>query len=270
MKVVIAGGGPIGLAVAWRAPELAHRVTVVDPDPARAAGLVAAGRLAPICELQYGEEAVTQLGLRSNQMWPTFVQDLEEASGSDLAYEANGMLMVARDRDDLAVLDRLASHQEQLSLEVERLNARQMRRLEPALAPSIRGGLHVMSDHAVDPRRLVGALDKAATSLGVERVAGRVVSAGATSVELDTGASEAADAVVLAGGGLDARRGHRRAGGSAADPTGQGSDLAAPGRRAGDSAAACDRWAQRLSGRASPTARSSWVHRRRTSASTGR
>ena len=40
-------------------------VTVHDPDPGRAAAHVAAGMLAPVTELHYGEEALLALNLGS-------------------------------------------------------------------------------------------------------------------------------------------------------------------------------------------------------------
>jgi glycine oxidase len=45
-----------------------------------------------------------------------------------------------------------------LGLAVERLRPSQARRLEPALAPTVRLALEVPGDHSVDPRRLVAAL----------------------------------------------------------------------------------------------------------------
>ena len=43
---------------------------------------------------------------------------------------------------------------EQLGLPAERLTGRECRRLEPMLAPSVRGGLLAAADGSIDPRRL--------------------------------------------------------------------------------------------------------------------
>ena len=69
-----------------------------------------------------------------------------------------GTLVVARDRDEAEALDRLAEFRRGLGLPVERLRPSQARRLEPALAPTIRLALDIASDHSVDPRKLVAAL----------------------------------------------------------------------------------------------------------------
>jgi glycine oxidase len=182
MKVIVAGRGLAGLAAAWRLAQDGHTVTAIGPDGRDGAGRVAAGRLAPICELDFGEEEVFHLGAESNAMWPGFAAQLGEASGVDVGFEPTGMVMVARDGDDAAVLDRLAQHRERLNLGIERLNSRAVRRLEPALGPNVRGGLHVTTDHAVDPRAVVAALHGACRSNDVTFVDATVVAADATSV----------------------------------------------------------------------------------------
>ena len=53
--VVVAGGGLIGLATAWRARLHGLAVTVVDDAPGSGASHVAAGMLAPVAEASYGE-----------------------------------------------------------------------------------------------------------------------------------------------------------------------------------------------------------------------
>ena len=57
-----------------------------------------------------------------------------------------------------------------------RLRGRELRALEPALAPRTRGGLLVGGDHSVDNRALVRALRAACTQTGVQLVAEPVTS----------------------------------------------------------------------------------------------
>src|SRR5512144_1627355 len=197
--VVIVGGGVIGLATAWRAAGRGLRVSLMDPDPGSGASRVAAGMLAPVTEVHYGEERLLALTLASAARYPDFVADLAEASGRDPGYRACGTLAVALDADDRAALDELAAFQASLGLAIERLTGRECRRLEPMLAPSVRGGVLVEGDHQVDPRRLVPALLTAVERAGVtmsraaaaDRVAG---------VRLADGTEIAADVVVLAAG----------------------------------------------------------------------
>lgn len=203
--VVIVGGGVIGLATAWRAAGRGLRVSLVDPDPGSGASRVAAGMLAPVTEVHYGEERLLALTLASAARYPDFVAELAEASGRDPGYRACGTLAVALDADDRAALDELAAFQASLGLAIERLTGRECRRLEPMLAPSVRGGVLVEGDHQVDPRRLVPALLTAVERAGVtmcRAAAAEIVVAAdrVAGVRLADGTEIAADVVVLAAG----------------------------------------------------------------------
>jgi glycine oxidase len=118
--------------------------------------------LAPVAEADAGERALLELGLRSAERWPDFAKELVEAGGIDIDYRTCGTLMLARDRDEAEALDRERSLRERLGLRVERLLPSAARRLEPALAPTLRGALHLPDDHAVDPRLACAALARAA------------------------------------------------------------------------------------------------------------
>ena len=153
--VAVVGGGAIGLACAWRAAQRGARVVVIDAgEPG--AWHVAAGMLAPVAEAEFGERELLQLGLESVRRYAEFCAPLD-----DPGYRTTGTLVVARDRDEAEALDRLAAFQRELGLQVERLRPSQARRVEPALAPTIRLALQIDGDHAVDPRRLVDALGRA-------------------------------------------------------------------------------------------------------------
>ena len=65
-------------------------------------------------------------------------------------------MVVATDAGDRAELDALAALPGRLGRDVERLTGRELRRLEPALGPDVRGGLSVPGDLAVDNRRAAG------------------------------------------------------------------------------------------------------------------
>lgn len=173
--VVVVGGGVIGLSVAWRAARRGLSVAVVDPGPGSGATHAAAGMLAPVSEITYTEEPLLRLGLESLAGWPSFRAELEDASGIDLDYRADGTLEIAYGADDMAYLDDLAAFEETLDLRVERLTGRECRRFEPMLSPSIRGGLLARDDAWVNPRRvieaLIVALEKDGGTLIRERVA---------------------------------------------------------------------------------------------------
>jgi glycine oxidase len=166
--VVVVGGGVIGLAIAWRAAQRGLTVTVLDPTPGMGASHHGAGMLAPVTEVHYGEEDLLRLNLASATRYPSFVAELEDASGTPVGYRTTGTLAVAFDTDDKAALDDLHDYQSSLGLRSQPVTARECRQLEPYLSTAIRGGLLVEGDHQVDPRRLVTALLVACTRTGVD------------------------------------------------------------------------------------------------------
>src|SRR5450432_754929 len=112
--VVVVGGGVIGLTIAWRAAQSGRTVVLLDPSPASGASRQAAGLLAPVTEVHYGEDALLQLNLASARRYPAFAAELEEASGTTIAYRQTGTLALAFDADDKAALDDLHTYQETL------------------------------------------------------------------------------------------------------------------------------------------------------------
>ncbi|MFE9018280.1 glycine oxidase ThiO [Streptomyces sp. NPDC007808] len=165
--VLVIGGGIIGLVTAWRAAGRGFTTAVVDPEPGGGAAQVAAGMLAAVTELHYGEQTLLGLNLASARRYPDFAAELTELTGHDLGYRRCGTLAVALDSDDRAHLRELHALQRRSGLESEWLSGRECRRLEPMLAPGVRGGLRVDGDHQIDPRRLAGALVAACERAGV-------------------------------------------------------------------------------------------------------
>jgi len=208
--VLVIGGGIIGLVTAWRAAQRGFATAVVDPEPGGGAAQVAAGMLAAVTELHYGEQTLLGLNLASARRYPDFAAELTDATGHDLGYRQCGTLAVAQDADDRAHLRELHALQRQSGLESEWLSGRECRRLEPMLAPGVRGGLRVDGDHQIDPRRLAGALVAACERAGVvfhrvwaERF--EVVRNRTTGVTTSDGTELGAGQVVLAAGSLSGR-----------------------------------------------------------------
>ncbi|MCH5675496.1 glycine oxidase ThiO [Streptomyces gilvus] len=208
--VLVVGGGIIGLVTAWRAAQRGFATALVDPEPGGGAAQVAAGMLAAVTELHYGEQTLLGLNLESARRYPDFAAELGELTGDDLGYRRCGTLAVALDADDRAHLRELHALQRQSGLESEWLSGRECRRLEPMLAPGVRGGLRVDGDHQIDPRRLARALVAACEHAGVvfhrawaERL--RVAGERAAGVTTADGTELGAGQVVLAAGSLSGR-----------------------------------------------------------------
>jgi len=166
---VVVGGGVVGLCCAWSVSRRGGRVIVLDrAAPPAGATRVAAGMLAPVGELAFGEPELLRMTLAAAASYPHFVAELEAASGVSCGYSRQGALHVALDRDEAAELRRVHELQRSLGLGAEWLPPRRCRELEPGLTPSFSGGVHAPGEGAIDPRRLTAALLAALAAGGVE------------------------------------------------------------------------------------------------------
>jgi glycine oxidase len=198
--VIIVGGGVIGLGIGWRCRQRGLDVKIIDPDPQAGAWRTAAGMLAPVTELHYGESDLLRLNLESATRYPAFAAELEQQTDVEIGYRPTGTLALAWDGADLGGLRDLHRFQRSLGLDAELLSGRELRQLEPALAPGLPGALLAAGDHSVDNRLLHKALLAANGPVRRQRAA-RV---GAHEVELDDGNVMTAAHVVLAAGAWSA------------------------------------------------------------------
>jgi glycine oxidase len=169
--VVVVGGGVIGLTLAWRARAKGLSVTVLERgEIGMGTSHVAAGMLAPVAEVEFGDagQAVLELGLHSAEMWPEFAAELERCSGEQVGLLRTGTLVLARDEDEARELERQIAFRESLGLRTTRLRPSEAREREPALAPTTRLGMEAPEDHSVDPRLVLVALRRVCERVGVE------------------------------------------------------------------------------------------------------
>lgn len=185
--VLVVGGGIIGLTVAWRARQRGMSVTVLERDATgRGTSHVAAGMLAPVAEVEFGDAGrrLLDLGLRSAEMWAGFAAELEATADMEVGLTRTGTLLVARDDDDARELERQLAFRQSLGLAVQRLRASEARDRESALAPTVRLALEAPDDHSVEPRLVLQALRRVCDASGVDIREHTTVA----SVELDEGA----------------------------------------------------------------------------------
>jgi glycine oxidase len=188
-KIAVVGAGVIGLSIAWRAAKAGWAVVVVDPQPCSGASWVAGGMLAPVTEAWPGEEPLLELGEASLRAWPEFAAEL-----GDVGLRTEGTLVAAFDSADAANLDILADHLASVDRKVDRLSGPELRALEPSISTSIRSGLSVPGDLAVDNRKLLEVLRSKATFI---EQAARAVRPGVVGLD---GSIVDCDVVVIAAG----------------------------------------------------------------------
>lgn len=167
--VIVVGAGLIGLACAWELVHSGATVVVLEKEtPGCGATRVAAGMLAPVGELDFGEPELLAMNLRSRELYPEFVAAVESATGLDTGFRETGALHVALDRDEAGELKRVMELQRSHDLESEWLGPIAARGLEPGVSPGLAGALLVEGDAVVDPRALVEALRSGLAAAGVK------------------------------------------------------------------------------------------------------
>jgi glycine oxidase len=201
MKIVIIGGGVAGLAIGWRLAEAGQDVTVLERgQPGRGATGASAGMLAVTAELQGSGPEEIEFARYSNELWPSFAEKLEAASGRKIGYAVKGALLLA---DDAAALARLDG---QVSPALALLEPPQVRAIAPLVTGGIAGALWSPKEAQVDNRRLGPAL-----AVALQKAGGRLLANEAV-VRLERGPDGrvvgvqtsfgryAGDAVILAAG----------------------------------------------------------------------
>ncbi len=204
-RVAVVGAGVIGCGIALRLAQAGAAVTVLERNkPGAEASSAAAGMLAPQLE-DDGPGPFFDLCLRSRQMYPDFVAEIERLSGMDVGYVRCGALRVAFDEAGAAALEATSARQRAVGLRAEVLSPGDAVALEPLLSPRIRLAVHLPDDHHLENRRLVRALAIAAARAGAifRTASARSIAIrgnAAIGVSLEGGEMVGADAAVIAAG----------------------------------------------------------------------
>jgi len=161
--VVIVGGGIRGLSIAYYLARAGVRVTVVDRGQIGSAASSANAGLVNASQKRPGH--YTTLSLLSGDMYPDFVAGLD----GSVDYQRDGFLRVAETDAEAESLARDAEAQSRVpGIEVEVLDIRAARTLEPALSPRLAAASFCAQDGNVDPLKLVPAVGRAARRHGAE------------------------------------------------------------------------------------------------------
>ena len=118
-SVTIAGAGLIGLSCAWRLAQRGWRVTIFDTgQAAQQASWAGAGMLSPGGEID-SDVALAKLALRSLDLYPVFIRELEEDSGLSVEYRPSAAIEVAMNSATEAALADRAVRQSAIGIESE-------------------------------------------------------------------------------------------------------------------------------------------------------
>jgi glycine oxidase len=151
--VRVAGGGIIGMSIAWRLAQMGIGVTVYDRGRIGGeASWAGAGMLAP-----GGEYTVrsrwSELGVESLALYPEFCRELEEETGNKIDFRLCGAMECAFSDEEAAKLHNRAQSQRAMGIRSERISDREV---------------FFPDDAVVNPRDVVDALRIACERRGVE------------------------------------------------------------------------------------------------------
>ncbi|SEK10608.1 NAD(P)/FAD-dependent oxidoreductase [Paraburkholderia diazotrophica] len=161
--VVVAGGGLVGMAIAYGLARLRLRVAVCDgaDNAYRAArgnfGLVwvqgKGGRCLPYAQWSLG----------SSQRWSTFAAQLSRETGVDVGFERPGGIELFETHAELdkghALLESL--REQDAGLDYEVLDSNALRKRIPAASPELAGALYSRNDGHANPLYTLRALQQA-------------------------------------------------------------------------------------------------------------
>jgi glycine oxidase len=205
-RLLIIGGGVVGLAVGWKVAQRGVAVTILERGQAGCeASWAAAGMLGAAAEAHFQDARNVPLRNASLALYPAFVRELEAATGQDVDYRTEGTIELSLEADHTAELRRHYDYQREHGLPVEWLSGDAVRELEPQLSNYAAAGVLCAADHQVDNRRLVTALRAAFLGAGGElheqtEVERLIVEQGRCVGVLAAGERRPADAVLVAAG----------------------------------------------------------------------
>jgi glycine oxidase len=165
MRVLIVGGGVIGCSIAYFLRKRNVDVIVVEKGDigAQASG-AAAGLLAPIRPLSQ-EDPFKTLQLAGIARFPSFIPELEDASGLTIGYQQTGTLRILPP-EKLVPARRWAEAWQKAGYRIDVLTPKEALAREPLLFPGLHGAVSIANEAQVVPAQLVKALAQAARRAG--------------------------------------------------------------------------------------------------------
>jgi FAD dependent oxidoreductase TIGR03364 len=143
-RVVIVGGGILGLTHAWQAQQMGYEVIHLERDTPVVGASVRNFGLVWVSGRRSGDEL--RLACRSRELWERIGTDIP-----DVGFRANGSVTLATTPQELAVLERAAARPDAVDRGFEMCHEAEVRRRNPGIKGSCIGGLFAGRDATVEP-----------------------------------------------------------------------------------------------------------------------
>ena len=155
-SVAVAGGGIIGLSIAWRLAQAGWQVEVFDQSQmGQEASWAGAGMLAPGGEV-VREGELSSLATASRAQYRNFVRELEQESGTAIDMQEAGALELAYSAEELDALTAKAEAQQVLGIDSRPISGEHIRSFWPRVRrDGLAGARFYPGDAVVNPRELV-------------------------------------------------------------------------------------------------------------------
>lgn len=178
-SVLVLGGGIIGLSCAFEANRRGYRVMLAEPGKlgGQASG-AAAGMLAPYSENTEQPDDFFRLCQSSLRLFPEWIRDVEEASGSHANWIRSGSLNVFRHEADRLPAESRMRWQNEWGAKEELVDSSALRSLEPHLTSDAAFAVYSPEESHVYAPSLARALEAACRKMGVDVIdhAGELIS----------------------------------------------------------------------------------------------
>lgn len=168
-RIAVAGGGIIGLSIAWRLAQAGFATIIFEKGSiGNEASWAGAGMLSLGGEIdEHSPEAL--LAIESRRLYSGFVRELEEATGTRIDYQECGSLEVAYSADEKEALESRATRQAALGISSRSLTTTQVSTFWPGIrSDGLIAARFYPGDAIVNPREVVNALQIACRDLGIE------------------------------------------------------------------------------------------------------
>ncbi|MFV8826628.1 glycine oxidase ThiO [Alkalihalobacterium sp. APHAB7] len=168
-RIVVLGGGIIGLATAFECQRRGHEVVVLEKVACggQASG-AAAGMLAPFSEIGEDPDDFFRLCLESLKLYPKWQKDVKEVSGMDFEYTNSGSLHCVYHEADLLALETRQQWQGQFGAKAEILYGEDLFKLEKELSKDMIAAMYYPEESHVYAPDYVKALEEGCRKLGVK------------------------------------------------------------------------------------------------------